>query len=262
VRADIARLDLSLRRRATVWYALGMAIYVVAIAALYPQFKDSASLNDLTKNNPAALALFGVSGSLTSPAGWLNANIYGNFFPLVMLLLTIGYGAAAIAGQDEDGTLSMVAVLPIRRTAIVAQKGLAMVVQACPLTVAVVVGVLLGRVFELTVSIPNTASVSVAVLVMGVDFGLVTLAVGGVTGTRGSAIAVGSVLAVISYLISSLAPAVAWIRPVRAASLFYWCIGNDQISSGVSVAGYTVLIVTGFVALAAAMATFERLDLH
>ena len=28
----------------------------------------------------------------------------GNFFPLVMLLLTIGHGAACLAGQDEDSS--------------------------------------------------------------------------------------------------------------------------------------------------------------
>ena len=49
--------------------------------------------------NSTVAALFGATGSLTSPTGWLNANIYSNFLPLVVLLLTIGYGASAIAGQ-------------------------------------------------------------------------------------------------------------------------------------------------------------------
>ena len=35
-----------------------------------------------------------------------------------MLLLTIGYGAACLAGQNEDGTLALVAALPVRRRAI------------------------------------------------------------------------------------------------------------------------------------------------
>ena len=74
--------------------------------------------------------MFGVSGPLTSPGGWLNGNIYGNFFPLIMLLLTIGYGAAALAGQDEDGTLALVAALPIRRRTILLQKAGAMALQA------------------------------------------------------------------------------------------------------------------------------------
>ena len=60
-------------------------------------------------------ALFGVTGTLTSPAGWVDANAYTNFLPLIMLLLTIGYGAAAIAGQNDDGTLGLLVVLPLAR---------------------------------------------------------------------------------------------------------------------------------------------------
>jgi hypothetical protein len=48
-----------------------------------------------------------------------------------MLLLTIGYGAACLAGQDEDGTLALMAVLPVRRHAILLQKASAMALQAC-----------------------------------------------------------------------------------------------------------------------------------
>lgn len=105
-----------------------MALYTLVVVALYPSFKNSTSLNGLAGSTAAAL--FGVTGPLTSPGGWLNGNIYGNFFPLIMLLLTIGYGAASLAGQDEDGTLALLAVLPIRRRTIVVQKAAAMAVQA------------------------------------------------------------------------------------------------------------------------------------
>ena len=56
-----------------------------------------------------------MTGTLTSPAGWVDANAYTNFLPLIMLLLTIGYGADAIAGQNDDGTLGLLVVLPLPR---------------------------------------------------------------------------------------------------------------------------------------------------
>ena len=88
--------------------------------------RHSTSLDNLVTSDPTAAALFGVTGRISSSGGWLNANIYANFFPLVMLLLTVGYGAASLAGQDEDGTLCLLATLPLRRTVIVAQKVAAM----------------------------------------------------------------------------------------------------------------------------------------
>ena len=122
MRADTTRLDLRLRRRSLIGYTLGMALYAFIIVALYPSFKDDASLNKLTENGNTVAALFGATGSLTSPSGWLNANLYANFVPLIVLLLAIGYGASSIAGQDEDGTLGLVATLPLSRRRLVAEK--------------------------------------------------------------------------------------------------------------------------------------------
>jgi ABC-2 type transport system permease protein len=262
MRADITWLDISNRRRSLAGYCAGMAVYALVVVAMYPAFKTSTSLDKLIAADSTATALFGVTGPISSSGGWLNGNIYANFFPLVMLLLTIGYGAVALAGQDEDGTLGLLAVLPVRRTAIVAQKAAAMAAQAAALTITVAILAITGRSFQLDVTIANVASVSAAVLLMGLDFGLLTMAAGALTGRRGTAIGAGTALAAASYLVSSLAPVAPWIRPGRNASLFYWSVGNSQISHGVSPGGYAVLVVTGLCALAAATLAFRRLDIH
>jgi ABC-2 type transport system permease protein len=253
--ANITRLDLRLRRRSTIWYAAGMALYALVVVVLYPSFKHQMSLNSLSGSTAAAL--FGITGPLTSPGGWLNANIYSNFFPLIMLLLTIGYGAAALAGQDEDGTLALVTALPIRRPAILLQKAAAMAMQALLLAIAVAICVVIGRGFQLSINPANTIAVSAALLLMGLDFGLATMAVGAVTGRRGTALGVGTCLAAASYLVSSLASTISAIRPGRYFSLFYWSVGNDQISRGASMADFTVLIVAGLALLVGAVVAFR-----
>lgn len=258
--ANITRLDLRLRRRSAIGYAAGMAFYTLIVVALYPSFKNSTSLDSLSGSTAAAL--FGVSGPLTSPGGWLNGNIYGNFFPLIMLLLTIGYGAASLAGQDEDGTLTLVAALPIRRRTILLQKAGAMALQAILLAVAVTICVVIGRGFQLAISPANTIAVSVALVLLGLDFGLVTMAVGAITGRRGTALGVGAGLAAASYLLSSLASTISSIRQGRYLSLFYWSVGNDQISRGVSAVDFAVLIMVGLAVLLAAVVAFRRADLN
>ena len=259
---DITWLDMANRRRSLIGYCLGMAVYALVVVAMYPAFKTSTSLDKLIASDSTAAALFGVTGPISTSGGWLNGNIYANFLPLIMLLLTIGYGAACLAGQDEDGTLGLLAVLPVRRTAIVMQKAAAMAVQAAALTVTVALLVIVGRSFQLNITVANVASVSAAVFLMGLDFGLVTMAAGSLTGRRGTAIGTGTALAAAAYLISSLAPVASWIRPARYASLFYWSVGNSQISGGVSPGDYAVLTITGLCALAAAMLAFRRLDIH
>jgi ABC-2 type transport system permease protein len=258
--ADVTRLELRLRRRAAIGYAAGMALYTLVVVALYPSFKDSASLDSLSGSTAAAL--LGVTGQLTSPGGWLNGNIYGNFFPLIMLLLTIGYGAACLAGQDEDGTLALVATLPLPRRAIVLQKLAAMALQALLLAAVVTACVLTGRGFQLAVSPADAAATSVAVVLMGLDFGLVAVTAGAVTGRRGTALGIASGLAAASYLLGALASTIPAIRPARYLSLFYWSAGNDQISRGVTAADYAVLIMAGLCALGTAVIAFRRADLN
>ncbi len=260
--SNVTTLDLSIRRRSLFAYAIGTALYTFAIVALYPEFKNTTSLNNLTKGGSAATALFGVTGSLTSPGGWLNANIYENVFPLIMLLLTIGYGAAAIAGQDEDGTLCLLAVLPLRRTALLLQKAAAMAVQAFVLAFAAGIIVIIGRSFDLALNPWHVIGISATTFLMGIDFGIIALAISAVTGRHGVTIGISSALAAASYLLSSLAPVVGWVRPGRYFSLFYWSVGHDQIANGVSVADVAVLAFVGAGALCAAALAFRRLDLH
>ncbi len=112
----------SFRRKSIVGYTIGMALYVFVIVALYPAFKDSTDLDKLTSDNSGLSALFGITGSLTSPTGWMNANAYANFFPLIVLLLTIGYGAACIAGQEKDGHLELVLSAPFSRRRVVGRR--------------------------------------------------------------------------------------------------------------------------------------------
>ncbi len=262
MRADVTVFDLRLRRRSLLGYTAGLALYALVVVALYPHFKDSLSLNQLTRHGSAVAALFGATGTLTSPAGWLSANIYANFLPLIMFLITIGYGAASIAGQDEDGTLSLTTTLPLTRRSILLQKTASLAAQAVLLGFVTMACVAAGRGFGLAVPAANLAGITTGVILAGIDFGLLALAVGCRTGSRGTALGVASAAAATSYLISSLAPVVSWLGPVRYASLLYWSTGNNQLTVGLPATSIAVLTVVGLALLALAGAGFRRLDLH
>ena len=117
-----------------------------------------------------------------------------------------------------------------------------MALQALLLAAAVTACILIGRGFQLTIGPGDAVTIAVALTLMGLDFGLITMAVGAATRRRGTALGVGAGLAAASYLISSLATTISAIRPGRYLSLFYWSAGNDQISNGVSSTGFAVLI--------------------
>lgn len=260
--AEIVRLDLRMRRRSLIGYSLGMAVYAFVIVALYPTFKDDASLNQLTENSPTVAALFGASGSLTSPSGWLNANLYANFVPLIVLLMTIGYGASCIAGQNEDGHLGMITTLPVSRRSIATQKLTAMSLQALPVAIVTALSIAAGGAFDLHFGIDNLAGITAGVALLSIDFGALALFVGAVTGSRGAAIGISSAVAAASYLISSLAPVVGWLRPARFGSPFFYGVGDGQLEHGLSAGDAAALVTMALVLSFAAFAAFERLDVR
>lgn len=259
---DIAFLDLRLRRRLIIGNTIGMAAYAFIVVALYPSFKNATSLNQLTENGSAVAALFGATGTLTSPPGWLNANLYANFIPLFVLLATIGYGASCIAGQDEDGTLGLVTTLPLRRRTIAVGKLAAMVGQALLVPIVTALCVLAGRAFELTIDAGPLFGVTAGVTLLGLVFGTLALLIGASTGSRGLALGLSSAAAAIAYLISSLAPLVDWLRPARYLSPFFYAVGDHQLEHGLSLAWAGVLMGTTLIFAVAATVAFNRLDVH
>jgi ABC-2 type transport system permease protein len=262
MRGDIARLDLRLRRRSIAWYTVGLGAYAFLIVALYPAFKDDTSLDALTQGNATLSALFGATGSLTSPDGWLNANVYANFLPLFVLLGTIGYGAEACAGQDESDLLGLVVTLPLRRREILLQKMTALLVLALPVALVTMACVFVGRAFELSLDVTGVVGVTVGVVLLGLDFGLLALAVGAASGSRGRALGVAGGIAAASYVLSSLASVVDWIRPWRYVSPFYYSVGNRQLVDGLSVSSLAVLLGVAVVLGVWATVAFQRLDVH
>jgi ABC-2 type transport system permease protein len=257
---QIATLDTSFRRKSITGYTIGMALYMFVIVALYPAFKDSTDLEKLT-NNSGLSALFGISGSLTSPTGWMNGNAYANFFPLIVLLLTIGYGAACIAGQEEDGHLELVLSAPFSRRRVVGEKIVAVAAQAFVLCAVTFLVVLSGFWFELHLDVWNTVTATSGVLLLGIDFGLLAMAIGAATGDRGHALGIASAVAGASYLVSSMAPVVSWLEPAKYASLFYYAVGNNQLGDGLGPGAFAVLAGVAAVLALVTIRSFESHDL-
>jgi ABC-2 type transport system permease protein len=259
---DVTLLDLRLRRRAILGYAVGLAVYTLAVVAIYPTFKGDTSLDKLMQSDPTLMAAFGVTGSLTSPVGWLNANIFNNFLPVVAVIVAIGYGAWCVAGQDESGALAPVAALPLTRPNLVTQKCVALAVQLAPTMALTFCCVLLGRFFQLDVGVGRLIAATVSIWLLGVGFGLLALLVGVLAGSRGMAIGVSSAVAAAAYLISSFAATISWIRPARFASPFYWAVGADPLRGGLGVGHFAALVGLAILLLAGAMVAMRRADLH
>ena len=199
---------------------------------------------------------------MTSPSGWMNANLYTNVVPLFALLLTIGYGAAAVAGQNEDERLGLFAALPLSRNAIMGQKLLSLLVLSAPVALVTGATALAGRHYDLDLGAEALLGVTVGVMLLAFDFGALALALGCLTGSRGVALGVTAAVAAAAYVISSLSGVVQWVHQLRDLSPIYWSVGQNQVGAGLAAGSFAVLVITGLALAGVSLWAFRRLDLR
>ena len=255
------------RRRSMVWWFLGTFGYLVAITATYTFFVEQQDVYEsLLENYPdALLAMFGVESgaALFSPDGYLTSQAFGWLVPLLTLVLGIGIGAAAVAGEEEARTMDLLLALPVTRTSVVLQKLGTMIVLLLTLGVAVFAGTAVGAVVvDMDLSMGNLAAASFSGVLLGLVFGTLALAIGAATGKRGLSLGVSSGVAGLAFLIQTLAPLVGWLEPAHPLTPFYYYGDNQPLVNGLhwGHAGVLVGLVVLFVMVA--LLAFRQRDIR
>ncbi|HKZ28399.1 MAG TPA: ABC transporter permease subunit [Acidimicrobiia bacterium] len=254
------------RRRSMIWWIVGSFGYLVAITATYSFFIDQQQVyQSLLENYPEALlAMFGVESgaALFSPDGYLTSQAFGWLVPLLTLVLGIGIGAGAVAGEEEDGTMDLLLALPVTRTSLILQKLGAMIVLLLVLGVAVFAGTAVGAVgIDMDVSMVNLAAASLSAVLFGLVFGTLALAIGAATGKRGVSLGVSSGVALVAFLIQTLAPIVDWLEPAHPLTPFYYYGDNQPLVNGLHWGHAGVLIGLSALLVLVAVLTFRRRDI-
>jgi len=263
--AEFTRRGVADHRKALAGWCFGTVAYVTLIAAIYPSLAGSGSLDKLLESYPDVLkSLFGISGggSLSSGAGFLDAELFSFMLPLLVLVLAIGSGARTFAGEEDAGRLELLLAYPVGRRASVFAKGGAIaaeVVAVCACA-GVAIGVL-NPIFDLELSVGNVAEAVAGLALLGLLFGWLALAIGAAAGNHGLAVAVPAGLAAAGYLVSGLHSLAGWLDPFRVLSAFWW-IGTSPLQSGIRGSGALVLALAAAAALLAGAVLAGRRDLE
>ena len=108
------------QRRAFLWWGIGLIALALYIILFYPSMRNSiAEITRLMEQMPPALkAMFGTF-DFTSLVGYLQGYIFSYLAPLLFLIVSIGFGADAIAGEEKRGTLDLLLSNPLPRQQVV-----------------------------------------------------------------------------------------------------------------------------------------------
>jgi len=250
------------RRRSLIWWTLGIVGLIGLTIAFYPSVRDTEGLSDYSRDLPeAARALF-VGGELdiTSPAGYLDSQVFAFMAPLLLLIFAIGFGAASIAGEEDQGTIDLLLAQPLARSRLALEKVGALTALVLILSLVLLVSVLVSdEIFGLDADIEGVVAASGGAGLLALCFGTLALAIGCVLRGRGRAIAVSASLALAAWMLDGLGQVVNPLDPWRPLSPFYHALGRDPLRDGIPLASWLLLLaLTAVLAGLSALALSRR----
>jgi ABC-2 type transport system permease protein len=244
------------RRSLLIWIA-SVVGYVVMMCSLFPSIRESsADMQDYIESMPEAFreAFMGESTDFGNAVTYLNGELFSFMTPLFVMIFAIALAAAQIAGEEENGTFSLLLAYPVSRTRLLAQKYGVLVTGAFALCADAAIG--------LDLPMDDLIGAHVSLLLLGLAVGTVAFAIGAATGRRGLTIAVGSAAGIVAYLINIVAKLVADLAWLEKLSLFYYYGGAEPLRLGFRPAYAAVLLAVIVGAALVAWLTFERRDVR
>lgn len=249
-------------RRSLVWWSLGIVGFVALYAAIWPTIDDLPDVSAFLDAYPEALkAFFGGEIDLGSPEGYLQAEAFSFLLPLVFLVFGIGAGGGTVAGEEDSGTLELVLATPVPRHRIVLEKLLALTLALVLLGAVLFVALWAGAAaVAMEISAWNLASGAIALFLFALLFTSLALLVGAATGSRGLAIGVAATLAVLSYVVSSLALIVELLERLTVVSPFHYYAHSEPLRNGLDAGHALVLLAVAAAFAVLAPVAFGRRD--
>lgn len=264
-RGVVLRHALAVQRRALIVWSAAFAALIGLYSAFWPSLHGSSQWRQLFETLPKSYrALFTVGGSidLSTPAGYLGVELMAFMGPTLLAVYAIGTGAAAVAGEESQGTLEPVLAAPVARAAVLLERFGALVAGLLVLTAAQAAALLaFCAAVGMDLSAARIAEGGAALAIFGLFTGSVALAAGAATGRPAPARAVAALFAVAAYLVNALGQLTDTLRPVRPLSPFYLLLGNNPLANGLRIGPALAVIGVSLLIVALGAALLERRDL-
>jgi len=234
-------------RKALFWWSLCLFLLSLYYMALYPTVRDSGEdFQEMFNNMPEAIkAMIGSSEfDFTSLGGYLSAEAFSFFYPLMLLAFGITYGAGFIGSEEENGTLDLMLSTPIPRWRYVIEKFGALIVFTLLVSLAIYAGFVIGGIMVGVDDMPlgDLLLATLNMMPLTLFFAALALFLTGIKGGRGSALGIVLGLAAITYLLHTMADIADIPGWLQRLSPWYYYNGAEAMKEGLN-AGYVGLLI-------------------
>ncbi|USN97050.1 MAG: ABC transporter permease subunit [Candidatus Nomurabacteria bacterium] len=215
------------------WQLLGWMLSITFVAfltmVLFNSFNQQG-IESIVNSVPDSLkSLVGDVADFKTIPGYVGQQIFGPNVVILTIAMSIIVFIGISASEEDSRRLQSLLSLPVTRTSVYFQKWLALVFFIAVVCSGIVAGVYLALpIIDKSVDFPRIMQSAFDAWLMNVAYGLVAFSVAMAFGKKGLTVAVASGYAALSFIISSLAPAVKELQAPDKLSIFHY-YNNPQI---------------------------------
>ncbi|WP_309074047.1 ABC transporter permease subunit [Paenarthrobacter sp.] len=218
--------------RSTLAWALGLSAACMLYLPLFPSI-GGTQMEDMINALPPEMTKALNYDQIASGPGYTQATMFGLLGFLLMSMASVGWGAAAVGGDEESGLLELTLAHSVTRVQVVLERALAILVRIALLSVLVFLLVLgLNGPSQLGIDVGHLAGAVLLFAALALLSGTAALCAGALSGRKVYGIAAGAAVAVLGYVFNAVgrqSPDVEWLLNL---SPYHWAYGNSPVANG------------------------------
>jgi ABC-2 type transport system permease protein len=230
--------------RSLVAWGVGIAAAIFLYLPLFPSMSGTSQMQELIDTLPEALVRTLNYDQIGTGSGYTQATVFGLIGFLLMSIAAVGWGAAALGGDEESGQLELTLAHSVTRVQVVMQRFAALFVRILLIsTLVFALVLLLNGPSQLGIDVGYLAQTCALFAGLVLLIGSVAMLGGALSGRRVWGIGAGAGVAVIGYVFNALGNQSADLEWLHGFSPYYWAFGNSPLTTGAD--GWSLLAFYG-----------------
>ena len=247
--------------KALIGWIVGLAAVCVVYLPFFESIGASPEMEAMLASLPRALVVGMGFDTMFTGAGYVHSSILELTALILAVIAGIGWGARAIAGDEEEGMLELTLAHGVSRARVYTERALAIVVRFLILGAALW-AILMGSSapFSLDLDAARTLAAVTSFTALAIMLSFLSLAVGAATGNKGAATGTGAGIAVAAYVMNVIGRQSedwAWLSEV---SPFGWAFAEIPIMTGWDWTGLALLDGLSVLAFLVGLVGLRRRD--
>lgn len=251
------------KRSFLIGWSLGFTLLTLLMVLFFPAMHQQGALDGLVDKMPAAFK--GIIGNLLDLqvfSTYLASQLFdirGSVFAGVSAII-LGLGLSA---TDEDkGYMRTMLALPLSRTKVFFQKWLVMVLIMGGIVAVMIAAIaVFAPIVGENVTGPWIWQLGLMQWLVMVVFGSLTFAFGMSTGKRSVAMTIGILVVAGSFILSTFAISVDWLKDYEVISVLHYFPAVDIAKSGLALTDIIILLAITIIPTIIAWLVFRQRDI-